>query len=662
MNNNKQDNLFHFKNQPELIDLELLEKTITELPTKKLTETIPEYSEKIRIFPEGSPFPGKHRFLRTPYAYEIAMELSPQSSTEFLNIEKAAQMGLTANTTESLILFKVGCDPGDILIMCPTEQFIKKWDESRIMPMLEASGLTNKLKSTYKRNSQHGGNGNTSGKKTWPGGRLDMLTFSQVNQLRNQSYSHLIFEDAEERVSAIKRGVKQGNFKKVAIARTMAYQGRRKILDISTPLILEGSTIHPAFLEGDQRYYYIKCPVCGHQQRLIWKNLKYITDDNKKIIKESVYYECEKNGCKILEIYKSDFLLCEELGGTAKWIPHNKEKAADKTKSWQISALYAGNGMVDWPTLAQEFVDAQGDPESLQTFINLRLGEPFADYSDSVPAEVLHLLSGGYKRGTLPSKKEGQVLYTMMGCDVQAGSQRNGEWIPGKEPRIEASLWGFGLKNRMWLIDHYVIKGATTDYRSGAFKTFREMIIKKEFPIMPQKIFMDSRYQTDEVKKFCNGSTNIFPIMGEARITEKGIIFRKIDLPNYRSADGSPLALYELKTGGIKRRIFNRFGLRQDPLTGDYPDGYMMFPHDIEHRFFEQMTAERPIPLIKNGTKIGYTWDAGGRSNEAFDCCIYAIFANEVFMYEISLAAGESATNERSFWQWAFNKFGKKVS
>lgn len=643
------------KKRPFEPDIDYLVSSIDALPFEKLLMNIPEFSEKFRIFGQSTPFPGPHRFSRSPYAYEIAKELSPQSPTEFLNVEKAAQMGLTANTTESLILYKIAQDPGPVLIMCPNEEFIKKWDESRIMPAIESSGLKEKLKATYTKSSQHGGKGDAMGRKSWPGGRLDLISFAQVNQLRNQSYSHLVFEDAEERVSAIKKGMEQGDFKKIAIARTMAYTGRRKILDISTPLLLQGSAIHQAFLEGDQRYYYIECPICHHPQRLIWKNLKYEKDSNNKVIPESVHYECEKNKCKILEIYKPDFLLCEELGGRAKWIPHNAEKAKPKTKSWQISALYAGLGMITWPELAQEWLDAQGNPEELQAFINLRLGEPFSDYSDAPPAETLHLLKGTYKRGQIPQGENGSPIIAFLGCDIQQGNMRDGKYLPGKEQRIEAYLWGFGLNRRSWLIDKYVIPGDVTDFRSGAFATLRTMIINKIFPIQPLKIFIDSRYQTDEVRKFCDRSSNIYPIMGESSL--KRGYFNRVELPGFRSADGAPLSMYELNTNPIKRRIYNAMALKRDPATGAYPDGFMMFPSDLEHTVFEQLTSERPVPKEKNGKIVGYAWEAHG-ANEALDCTAYCHEALEATVLEYSIAAGEDAANYTAFWEFALKKWG----
>lgn len=641
---------------PHIADLEWLEAQLDSLPKTKITSNIVETAENVRVLNATSPFPGKYKFSRSPYMYEIAMELSPQSPTEFINIEKAGQMGATAGSSENLILFKIAEDPGPVLAMVPTNEFLKKWDETRIMPMIDSSGLKDKLKSSYKKNSQHGGKGDAIGRKSWPGGKLDIITFAQLNQLRNQSYQIILIEDAEELVLTTQKGGGQGDVKKVATIRSMTFSGRRKVLDISTPISLMNSHIHKEFLKGDQRYYYINCLKCGHSQRLIWKHLKYSVNEYGHVMEDSVYYECQDKKCgyHLKEEEKPDFLLCEELGGTAKWIPHNAEKAEPLTKSYQFSALYAGPGFDTWYQLAKEWVAAKDDPEALQAFVNLRLGEPFDDKTEAPAPATCHILKGTYKKSSIPGAKEGGVLFATMGCDVQAGNKRDGKWVKGKESRIEASLWGYGFNGRSWLIDHYIVTGDVTDWRSGAFAKFKKMIMQDVFPIHPVRIFIDSGYQTDQVRQFCNGGLNIYPIMGGSNY-KKGY-FSKTELTGFQTGGGLPLPSYELNTSPIKRRIYNNLGLRQDPLSGEYPQGYRMFPVDLESKYFDQLVAETPVLKHKNGKNV-FEWVQHG-ANEALDCSCYAEIAKESYIYDISLKHGEEAAHYRKFWDWALNEYG----
>lgn len=544
--------------------------------------------------------------------------------------------------------------------MCPSLEFIQKWDEGRLGPLIFYSGAMPILRSTYKKSTQHGGKGDAMGRKSWPGGRLDLISFGQINLLRNTSYQIVIIEEEDEITNTSQKGESQGDLVDVAEMRTTAYSGRRKILNISTPLVMQSSLIFKNFLLGDQRRYNVRCRKCGELQVLTFDHLKFEKNQHGNVIKESVHYQCQGKGCSntFVNDEKPELLLCEELGGQAKWVPTNTEAAKPLTASYHFSAMINPVGFNSWYDMAQKFVEINGDTERTQTFYNLWKGEPFLDYSDAPPAETLHLLEGSYAPGTLPNEREGSPIIAMLGCDVQQGNQRNGEYLPGKEPRIEASLWAFGLNRRRWLIDHYIIKGETNDYRSGAFAKLREKIIRKEFPIQPQKIFIDSRYQTDEVRKFCDRSSNIFPIMGESAL--KRGYFNKVDLPGFRSADGSPLAMYELNTNPIKRTIYNAMVLRQDPATGAYPDGYMMFPRGIHHQYFEQLTSERPKPIEKHGKIVGYAWEAHG-ANEALDCTAYCFEALEAFIYEVSIAAGEEASNYSAFWEYALKKWGLQI-
>lgn len=633
-------------------------KKMRSLPKKKVTANIVDVAEKIRIFPKGSPFPGPQRYSRTPYMIEPAMELSPSSDTEEVVIMKASQMGATAGSTEPLILFKIAEDPGPILAITANDELAKTWNDERLDPMLEEAGLINKLSTKISKGTQHGGKGNTSTSKTWPGGRLDIKTYGKISQIRQISYQVCILEEEEETINAAQRGVKQGKFIEVARARTRAYKGRRKILRVSTPLIKQTSVIYPAFMEGDQRYYYVPCVECGELQRLVWANLKYQTSETKKVIVDSVYYECEHCQHKILDSDKSKFLIDISQGGKCQWVPHNKENGKTGVKSYQFSALYAGPGFETWADLAQMWVNAQGDPEVLQTFVNLQLGEPFEDYADRPAAELLHSLKGMYFEDKLPMGGEGKPFFTTLGCDVQAGNRRGDEWI--KKPRIEASLYGHGPNNRTWLIAHYIIEGNVNDYTSGAFKKLKEKIVKKDFPMMPVKVFIDSRHQTDEVNKFCNGSSNVFPIMGHPYIAknEGSKYFKAVEIKEFSSADLTPLKMYELSTNIMKRRLYNKLALRRDAVTGEYPHGYMMFPIDMTQKYFDQLTAERPVTKNVNG-RMRITFDAGGRANEALDCFVYAELAKEVYIYEISIAAGEESANEARFWEWAKQNLNK---
>ena len=67
----------------------------------------------------------------------------------------------------------------------------------------------------------------------------------------------------------------------------------------STPTVKGLSRIEAAFLESDQRYYYVPCPECDHKQKLVWKNV--IWEEDKP---ETARYACENCGSLIDESKK----------------------------------------------------------------------------------------------------------------------------------------------------------------------------------------------------------------------------------------------------------------------------------------------------------------------------------------------------------------------
>lgn len=621
------------------------------LPQKKKVTNLIETAERLWVHGQGTPFPGKHRFDKTPYMIEPAQELSNESDTEEVVIMKSAQGGATANSTEPLILSCVE-GQGKILAFTATETLAKAWKSDRLDPMLESSGLYSKLSSTVQKNNQHGGKGDAGLSYTWPGGRLDIKTYAQIKQIRQISYQFIILEEEEEEANAAKKGVKQGLFRDVAYARTGAFQGQgRKILRVSTPLVTQTSVIYPAFLAGDQRHYYVPCIHCGAMQYLDFHQLKYKIDDNRVVIDGSVHYECKHCHGKIYNKDKPKFIKKE----LCYWKPHNK-KARPGVKSYTFSALYYPVGMETWEQLAQQWVDAQGSPDKLQTFANLKLGEPFDDYTDTPAPELLHALKGDYHRGTVPvidPSEKSKPLFSTMGCDVQAGNKKPGE--PGyKPPRIEASLYAWGINDRCWLLEHYVFEGAVTDWTSGAFKKFSDKLQKNDWPMQPVKIFIDSGHQGDEVNKFCNRSSDIHPIRGYAYINknEGSKYFKEVKINEYRDSYGRPLSMYELSTNIIKRRLYNNLVKRRDEETGEFPNGSMSFPVEMDNKFFKQITAE--VPRVKKvNNRITTVWDAGGRANECLDCYVYADIAKELFINTVSLNFGEETSNTKEFWNWA---------
>ena len=84
----------------------------------------------------------------------------------------------------------------------------------------------------------------------------------------------------------------------------------------STPTVKGASRIEQAFLESDQRKYYVPCPKCGEFQILMWANIKWDKDEDDKHLPETARYVCEHCQDEIKESDKSRLLLGGEWRAT----------------------------------------------------------------------------------------------------------------------------------------------------------------------------------------------------------------------------------------------------------------------------------------------------------------------------------------------------------
>ena len=194
----------------------------------------------------------------------------------------------------------------------------------------------------------------------------------------------------------------------------------RQIAMVSTPTIAEVSRIEQAYLESDQRKYYVPCPHCGAFQVLRWAQVKW--PDRKPA---EAWYECERCHGHIADHHKAAML---ERG---EW---RAEAAGDgETAGFWLNGLYSP--WTTWGQLAKDFLRARKSPERMQTFTNTVLAETFqqAGATKTDASELLGRRQPYRADIMLPA---GVVLITL-GADLQAD-------------RIEVEIVGWGRDEESW--------------------------------------------------------------------------------------------------------------------------------------------------------------------------------------------------------------------
>jgi len=585
--------------------------------------SVSDWAEQKRILPQGTPFPGFWRNDKTPYLVEIMNELSPSSPTRTITIMKSVQMGLTA-VSENFIGHTIDVNPGPILYITASQELADDWSRKRLDPMLELSGLSDKLRAeTTNLSRGRKASGDRVGSKSFPGGSFNAQSYGQAAMLRSNSFRFLVMDEVDASPLSTKN---EGDPTAIAKARTTAYEGRQKILIFSTPLIKQTSKVWASFKEGDQSYFNVPCPFCGHFQKLEWRDadgkhrLHYDVIDGIVDV-DSVYYECSNCHDKIKNYHKDDFL----RGG--KWIAENLN-AMSGHRSFHISGLYAPPGMTTWESLAQEWEKAKGDPEKLKAFINLRLGEPWVDGVEFVDDEEALSKRSHYMKGQIPE----EVEFCTMGCDVHGDN-------------IQAEIIGFGGdNNHKWSIDFQVFEGSTLDPFSGAFFKLREYIERNVEKLKLKMVFIDAGYTTKNVLTFCANTQSIVPVMGEGSI-DKGRTFFKV-----RESKTSPGSKFvAVATDSYKEMLMKSLKLKHS-IEGNFPYGFPFFPADYDIKYFRGLNSEAKQPIINQGRLIRYQWVKIRDNNHPLDCRVYGLCAKDFFFKRICEAYDVDIIDDDIAW------------
>ena len=605
-----------------LSNIQFLRQENEKKPTREPIHLISEYAANKRILPANTPFPGFWDNSRTPYSVEIMDNMSPFSQIIHTVTMKAAQLGLSA-AAENAIAYWMDESPATILYVSATDKLLEKWATKRLEPVIDSCGFRHKI---YAQTSNKGSRrtGDKIFSKEFVAGSLDMSSAQSPSGLRSDSVRILIRDEIDGPRALLVTG--EGNWISVSAARTNAFGNRKKIFDISTPTTFDASLINILYGSGDQRKFFVPCPLCGEFQELLFGNestawgIKPQYKDGNLVKATYICQLCEKS----LENYHKRQMLSR-----GEWRPTRKIDTI--VRSYQISSLYSPPGMLSWTDLWREYEKALKDPDGMSSFVNLYLGLPSKEEGSRPSLKKIIELRGGYRQGTVPDG----VLYLTMGVDVQRGSEKD----ENNPARLEMEIMGTGPGYRTYSILYKVIPGAIDDPFSGAWEKLDEwakssgLIFKRkdgrEYHV--SLIFVDSGdgMYTDVVYKFCDRWQNTYPSKGFAQIKRKGKekidIFSNRDYRRYRPAklpDGG--FLYEVSTNHYKTNIYRALKIARKEIDPQRP-GFCDFPIDYGQKYFKMLSAEEK-------RKDGSFYCPSGRRNEALDIRVLCLCAADVYL------------------------------
>lgn len=548
--------------------------------------TVSEWADTHRFLSSiSSSEPGKWDTDRTPYLREIMDCLSPTHPCTKVVFMKGAQIGGT-ECGNNWMGYNICSAPAPMLIVNPTTETAKRTSKMRIDPAIEnCPALQERVKSNRSRDS-----GNTILMKEFPGGILVLTGANSAIGLRSMPVRYLFLDEVD---AFPDEAGSEGDPVDLAVQRTATFNNR-KIFMVSTPTIKDASRIEQAFNEGDQRYYYVPCPHCGHFQILRWKGVVF---DSKNLTEAQ--YQCEKCAALWHDYEKGEILR------KGKWIATAPKN--NGVVSFHLSSLYSPHGWASWTDIAREFLDSKDDPSRLQAWTNTKMAETWEDQAGE-QIDPTHLMVRAEK---FPINLPPGVVVLTCGVDVQ-------------DNRLELEIVGWGRGEESWSIDYRIIYGdPSTPELWGQLDEIlsRTYPHSKDVPDMHvTATCIDSGgHYTDHVINYCFARR----LNGVWAIKGSGVAGKPIWPASASKSFHTKKPVYVIGVNDAKDILMRRLH-----LTDSSGPGVWHFPIDREKEWYEQITNEIVRKKFSKGRLIReWTPRKDGVRTEGLDCRVYAYAA-----------------------------------
>ena len=554
-------------------------------PPARLTPT--KWADAHRVLsPEGSAKPGRFRSSSAPYQVDpLNAIVDPTVHTVVLMW--ASQTGKTEGINNTVCFF-IDAEPAPILMVQPTVELAESWSKERLDPMIrDTPRLREKVKDPRSRDS-----GNTILRKTFPGGNIAIVGANAPAGLAGRPRRVVLLDEVDRYPASAKE---EGDPCALAIRRTESFWNAIVVMT-STPTVKGASRIEAEFEDTDKRRWFVRCPLCEHEQTLQWSQVQW--DDGQP---ETARYVC--SGCEA----QLDDAQRIEMVKSGQWIATAPFKGKAGFHLNGIASLFRHKrGFVSrLHQMAADYIAAKrGGKETLKTWTNTFLAETWAQ--ESIKVEEAGLLARREDYRTLPN----EALVLTCGVDVQA-------------MRIEATVYAWGLGEESWCVTHRIIGGRynTNEPWKGLDALLSETWKREDgVPLRIVRCMVDSGKWPDHVTKqtkkrtargvfaIKGGSTPGLPVIGKQ--TKVGVI----NAPHYR-----------LGVDTAKGIIMSRLA-QEEPGPGFIhftrtPDG------NQGEEFFLGLTAEEAHPVKRRGFSYNEWHLREGRRNEPLDCAVYALAA-----------------------------------
>lgn len=484
-------------------------------------------------------------------------------------------------TILNIIGYHIDQDPCPMLSVLPTLEVAESFSKDRVSPMLrDTPALQGKVTDPRTRDS-----GNTVKAKNYPGGQIHFAGANSPASLSSRPKRLALFDEVDRYP---KSAGTEGDPVSLGRRRLETFWNRKEIL-ASSPTIKDFSRIEAEWKLSDQRRFFVPCPHCEHRQHLRWAQVRWPEGQPRK-----ASYWCEQCGCEWTENQRR---VAVRKGG---WQP--TAEGNGETAGFHLNHIYSP--WVTLPRMAREFLEAKrGGPETLKTWINTALGEPYEEDAEKVDDKSLAARCEDFGE-----KAPNDVLVVTCGLDTQPD-------------RVEVERIGWGTGEESWSLDFKIIYGdPTTDefWREVDEYLLTNTIREdgRELPVQAAAIDTGGS-NTQDVYKFVRPRfrRRVYGIKGMGGPGR--LVWPKRASKNNKGK----INLFMVGVDAAKDAVYARL-----KITTRGP-GFCHFPKGREMEWFEQITAEVVQTKYVKGFPTRVYIKPEGKRNEALDCRVYGYAA-----------------------------------
>lgn len=564
------------------------------------------------------------------YTKRVEVARGPMKAVTEPGVHTITAMVATQMLKTELLMNVIGyfshLDPCPILVVQPKTEVAKKFSNVRVKQMVKSSPV---LRERYIESRQRDAT-DTTLHKEFPGGHLTIVSAKTPSDLAMLPIRIVLLDEIDKYDES---AGKEGDPINLAEERMSKYASNSLAIRTCSPTIKNLSRIEASYETSDMRKPYVPCPLCGHHQVLLWPNVRWQKDGSGRPILNSTMYHCTKCQAGWTEFQRLTALRrivwhqtrefdCRECGvvnAPLSWDPNDLGKwnkyghavceGCQKTHGPNQHAGFWANKLYSpfrsLSHLVKLWTEAQGNIESLKTFINTQLAETFEQAGEQI--RDIDWLTARMEQydGALPS---GAGLITA-GVDVQ-------------NHRIEVEVVAWGKDEESWSIDHVVIPG---DLSQPEIWLQLDDVLSRPYARHDGRISYAAAVAIDmqggftqQVAEFCRtrGGRRWWAIRG------MGGEGRPIPVwPNNPGRTKHNIPFYNVGVDAAKNVIFSRLFVEK---AGP---GYCHFPIGRPKDWFKQLVAERRV-VKHRGTQKYLAWENPSHSrNEAFDMRVYAYAA-----------------------------------